>query len=55
MRIGLSKINRDVFEENVRRVYMPQIGDEIYFVMQGYELVIGEHPYHFITGEKERK
>ena len=47
-------INREMFYENPKNLYMPQIGDETYFTFQGYEETIGFYPYHFITSEKER-
>lgn len=43
-----------MFYENRNNVYMPQIGDKVYFMFQGYEECVGYYPYHFITLEEER-
>lgn len=47
-------INREMFYENPKNLYVPQIGDNVYFSFQGYEEVVGFYPYHFITLEEER-
>jgi hypothetical protein len=43
-----------MFYNGYPNVYMPQLNDEVYFVFQGYEEIVGYYPYHFITCEEER-
>jgi len=47
-------INREMFYDNNKNMYAPQLEDEVYFIFQGYEEAIAFYPYHFITLEKER-
>ena len=48
------KKNRKMFYDQLHGIYTPQKDDEIYFIFQAYEEIVGYYIYHFITLEEER-
>ena len=52
-----AKIDRGVFSSfvNYPCLYCPQVGDEVYFIYQGYEDAMRKYSYYFVTPEDENK
>lgn len=46
--------NRKMFYDQLPGVYTPQIEDEVYFIFQAYEEVVGYYMNHFFTLEENR-
>jgi hypothetical protein len=43
------RIDRKMFYDPIPGIYTPQIEDEVYFIFQAYEEVVGYYMNHFFS------